>query len=225
MLLCFESTAFYCVWAHEKASFIKNLDQDSVLEYSLAPPQECVPGKCSAILSSRRICWGAVTDQKQRFLHQSCASEQKAKTALMERNRQQSKHRFQCFIRKNYFKRLLWISLSLSFILQKMLLMSLLTCFQQCTIFACPVGNCEASKYRKSKDKDVSWGVHICVLHREISYITTYKIVDYCCVHETWWDTTAAIRSGPSTGAAGAFVILQSPVPASRALTREPSAI
>lgn len=90
------------------------------------------------------------------FLHQSCASEQKAKTALTERNRQQSKHRFQCFIRKNYFKRLLWISLSLSFILQKMLLMSLLTCFQQCTIFACPVGNCEASKYRKSKDKDVS---------------------------------------------------------------------
>lgn len=108
MLLHLESTAFYCLWVHKKASFIKYLDQDSALEYPLALPQECVPGKCSAILSPRRICWGAFTSHKLWFLHQSCASEQKAKTALTERNRQQSKHRFQHFIRKNYFKRFLW---------------------------------------------------------------------------------------------------------------------
>lgn len=46
--------------------------------------------------------------------------------------------------------------------------MPLLTCLQQCTVFACPVGNGEASKHRKAKDEDVSGGVHICVLHREM---------------------------------------------------------
>lgn len=52
-----------------------------------------------------------------------------------------------------------------------------------------------------------------------------HKTVDYCCVHETWWDTSTGIGNGPSPGAAGAFVILQSPVPASPALAREPSVI
>lgn len=80
--------------------------------------------------------------------------------------------------------------------------MSLLTCFQQCVIFACPVGNCEASKYRKSKDKDVSGGVHICVLHREIDTLGLQlpTSVDYCCVHEMYADVNTACSSRPSSG-------------------------
>lgn len=139
-------------------------------------------GRALQSLSLTGIWRGAVTDQEQRFPHQRGASEQRARTALPERNRQQSKHRFQGFCQeKLHFKTFLWINLCFSFMLEKMLLMSFLTCFQQCTIFACPVGNRKASKYRKSKDKDVSGGVHICVLHREIVYIT-FTITQICAL-------------------------------------------
>lgn len=77
MLLCFESTAFYCVWAHEKASFIKNLDQDSALEYSLAPPRNVSqgsalqslaqeePAEVQSLTKRRDFCTRAVHQSKR----------------------------------------------------------------------------------------------------------------------------------------------------------------
>lgn len=112
------------------------------------------------------------------------------------------------FYQKNlHFKRFLWISLCFSFMLQKMCLMSLLTCFQQSTIFACPVGNREASKYRKSKDKDISGGVHICVLHREIVYVM-FGITRICRLPLRSWDTLGCKHRTQERTRAAALVLL-----------------